>query len=211
MKLFKLNQNEKLTPISEAKFGKEKTLQAITEKNLNLVFGLEFVCSEFTVDDYRLDTLAFDPETKSFIIIEYKRQENNSVIAQGFAYLWKMLDRKAEFVLKYSNLKNKNYDEKDFNWDQSRILFVSTSFSKYQLDSLNFCDLPFSLWEVKLYSGGYYSYRKLENSGSGPSIKKFVSTDPKITKVVSEIKVYSEEEHIQKANEYVKELYEELR
>lgn len=211
MRLFKLNQDNTLAQINEAKFGKEKILQTITEKNLSLIFGLEFVCTEFPVGDYRLDTLAFDPETQSFVIIEYKRSENRSVIDQGYTYLGKMLDRKADFVLQYNNLKHKSYQIKDIDWAQSRILFVSTSFNNYQVGSLIFNDLPISLWEVKSYKDGHISYRRIDHSSSGASIKKLAPTDSIITKVVKEVVVYSEQDHLQKANEDIKELYEVLR
>jgi len=211
MRLFKLNQDNTLAQVNDAKFGKEKTLQAITEKNLSMIFGLELVCSEFSVGDYRLDTLAFDPETRSFVIIEYKRSENRSVIDQGYTYLGKMLDRKADFVLQYNNLKHKSYQIKDIDWAQSRILFVSTSFNNYQVGSLIFNDLPISLWEVKSYKDGHISYRRIDHSSSGASIKKLAPTDSIITKVVKEVVVYTEQDHLQKANEEIQELYEILR
>lgn len=76
MRLFKLDSKDVLSEVRETRIAKEKTLQKVTEDNLGLIFGLEMVCSEFSVDNYRLDTLAYDPETNSFVIIEYKRCEN---------------------------------------------------------------------------------------------------------------------------------------
>jgi hypothetical protein len=35
----------------------------------------------------RIDTLAFDDESKGFVIIEYKKDRNFSVVDQGMAYL----------------------------------------------------------------------------------------------------------------------------
>lgn len=211
MRLFKLNKNEALSEIKETKIAKEKTLQSITEKNLGLIFGLELVCSEFSVGDYRLDTLAFDQENKSFVIIEYKRSENRSVIDQGYAYLGKMLDRKADFVLQYNNVKQKSYQIKDVDWAQSRILFVSSAFNNYQVGSLIFNDLPISLWEVKSYMSGHISYRRIDKSGSKASIKKLGSKNSKIADVVKKVVVYTEEDHLIKANDDICELYESLR
>ncbi|MDP3114562.1 MAG: DUF5655 domain-containing protein [Candidatus Cloacimonadaceae bacterium] len=211
MRLFRLTSNKSLAPVKEVKITKEKTMQEITEKNLNLIFGLEFVCSEFSVDNYRLDTLAFDSEAKSFVIIEYKRSENRSVIDQGYAYLGKMLDRKADFVLQYNHEKNKNLQIKDIDWGQSRIYFVSTSFNNYQLGSLIFNDLPISLWEVKMYQDNHISYRRIDYGSSGASIKKLTPIDTKIGKVAKDIVVYTEADHLNKANEDVKSLYELLK
>ncbi|MDD2230080.1 MAG: DUF5655 domain-containing protein [Candidatus Cloacimonetes bacterium] len=211
MRLFKLNQNNILSQVIETKIAKEKTLQTITEKNLGLIFGLELVCSEFAVGNYRLDSLAFDHETKSFVIIEYKRCENRSVIDQGYAYLGKMLDRKADFVLQYNNLKHKSYQINDIDWAQSRIYFVSTAFNNYQIGSLIFNDLPISLWEIRFYHDNHISYRRIDYGRSGTSIKKLSPIDTKISKLTKEIVVYTEADHLNKANEDIASLYETLR
>jgi predicted transport protein len=197
--------------VNETKIDKEKTLQEITEKNLGLIFGLEFVCSEFPVGEYRLDTLAFAPETKSFVIIEYKKRETRSVIDQGYAYLGKMLDGQAEFVLQYNNLNRKNLDVKDIDWAQSRIYFVSTAFNTYQIGSLIFNDLPISLWEVKTYKDGHISYRRLDQGGSSASIKKLASPNTNIGKISKKVIVYTEESHLKKGSDETRALYETLR
>jgi RecB family endonuclease NucS len=53
--------------------------------------GLVLVKSEFTIKNKRIDTLAYDPQACAFIIIEYKRDKNISVVGQGFTYLRLML------------------------------------------------------------------------------------------------------------------------
>lgn len=215
MRLFKLAQNETLSEVKEIRIAKEKTLQTVTENNLGLIFGLELVCSEFTVDNYRLDTLAYDPETNSFVIIEYKRCENRSFIDKGYAYLGKMLDRNAEFVLKFGTIKKKMFVAEDIDWAQSRVYFVSTAFNSHQTGALIFNDLPISLWEVKSYQDDFISYRRLDNTnigtGSGASIKKLARKDPNIKKVSKQVIVYTEQYHTLKANEDILELYEALK
>lgn len=44
----------------------------MTEANLQELFELDFVKSEFELHGLRIDTLAFDRESKGFVIIEYK-------------------------------------------------------------------------------------------------------------------------------------------
>ena len=75
MSLFKLN-NKELFPIKKVNFKYEKDLQEITENNLEAIFNLKFVETEFQVNDLRIDTLAFEDEANSFVIIEYKRNKN---------------------------------------------------------------------------------------------------------------------------------------
>jgi len=48
-------------------------MQVLFEQNIILLTGLTFVKSEFIIKNNRIDTLAFDAESKSFVIIEYKR------------------------------------------------------------------------------------------------------------------------------------------
>jgi hypothetical protein len=53
----------------------EKEIQTTVENNLHTIFELEFIATEFSVSNYRLDTLAYDKENNSFVIIEYKNTE----------------------------------------------------------------------------------------------------------------------------------------
>lgn len=59
MALYNL-QNQKLQIIKEESFKLEKDIQSITEKNLEYIFGFKFIKSEFSLNNLRIDTLAFD-------------------------------------------------------------------------------------------------------------------------------------------------------
>jgi len=61
MQLFQINKNV-LVPIQRDSFKLEQEIHSLIEQNLDSVFGLEFVTSEFAVGQFRLDTLAFDSE-----------------------------------------------------------------------------------------------------------------------------------------------------
>ena len=108
-------EDEKLTPIRKVKFKNERELQRLTENNLEELFGLKFVATEFQVDNLRIDTLAFNEETNSFVIIEYKNVKNYSVIDQGYSYLSLLLNNKAEFVLKYNLVFNTALSKEEFD------------------------------------------------------------------------------------------------
>lgn len=109
MALFKIAK--KLEVIKEKPFILEKEIQSLTEENLPAVLGLKFVKSEFAINKFRIDTLAFDSESKAFVIIEYKRDKNFSVIDQGYAYLSLMLNNKADFILEYNESQNETLKE----------------------------------------------------------------------------------------------------
>ena len=99
MILFKTNSDGSVTRIKEKPFRLERDLQRLFEQNLQTLMNLEIVKSECTIKDKRLDTLAFDPQSKAFVIIEYKRDRNTSVFDQGITYLNLMLQHKADFIV----------------------------------------------------------------------------------------------------------------
>src|SRR5215212_11693515 len=101
MRIFNL-RGTVLDEINREQFLLEREIQRITETNLKSLFGLQPVKSEFELKGLRIDTLAFDPESRGFTIIEYKRDRNFSVVDQGMAYLNLMLNNKADFILEYN-------------------------------------------------------------------------------------------------------------
>ena len=86
MDLYNLNKN-KLEEVQILSFDLEKYIQSLVEDNVETLFNLEFVSSEFTVGQFRLDSLCYDNETNSFVVIEYKRGSSYSVIDQGYSYM----------------------------------------------------------------------------------------------------------------------------
>lgn len=156
--------------VQEDEFRLEREIQDITEKNLERVFDLEFVKTEFTIQNFRLDTLAFDRKTNSFVIIEYKRNKSFSVVDQGYAYLSLMLNNKSDFILEYNENSDKNIIRKNIDWGKSRVVFISQEFTPYQKEAINFKDLPIELWEAKKYSNETISYSRIRNNGYDESI-----------------------------------------
>lgn len=209
MALFKIEKN--LEYIKEKPFRLEKEIQELTENNLKTIFGLEFVKSEFALNNFRIDTLAFDKEANAFVIIEYKRDKNFSVIDQGYAYLSLMLNNKADFILEFNENLDKTLKRSDVDWSQSRVLFVSPAFTNYQREAINFKDLPIELWEVKRFENTTVSYEQIQKAGAQESIKTISKADKTIDNVAKEIKVYSEQEHLENVSEEIKELYEKFK
>ena len=209
MALYKIEK--KLEYIKEKPFQLEKEIQELTENNLKTIFGLEFVKSEFALNNFRIDTLAFDKEANAFVIIEYKRDKNFSVIDQGYAYLSLMLNNKADFILEFNENLDKTLKRNDVDWSQSRVMFISPAFTTYQREAINFKDLPIELWEVKRYENNSVAYEQIQKAGAQESIKTISKTDKTIDHVAKEIKVYSEQEHLENVNEEIQELYEKFK
>lgn len=206
-------RNNKIEPITEKPFRLERDLQRLFEENLNQITILRFVSSEFTVKSFRLDTLAFDEESKSFVIIEYKRSQNISVVDQGMSYLRLMLDDKANFILEYNEKCNQYLRRADVDWSQSKVIFVAPNFNNYQRQAANLKDFPIELWEVQRYNSDILVINQLKKSSSSPSIKEVQTTsvDSSINKVIQTIKTYTENEHLEGKPDEIKELYEDFK
>ncbi len=210
MAIFEISTG-RLNKIKPLSFKLEKEIQDLTEKNIHNIFGLQLVKSEFALNGLRIDSLAYDNENNSFVIIEYKRDKNFSVIDQGYAYLSLMLNNKADFILEYNENCNKNLKRENVDWSQSRVLFVSPAFSKYQQQAINFKDLPIELWEISKYENDLIQYTQLKSHDNSESIKKISKTNNVVSDVTDEVKVYTEEDHLGNCSEEVKSLYEELK
>lgn len=211
MELYNLKEDN-LEEVRLVPFKLEKDIQALVEKNTKSIFELEFIETEFRVENYRIDSLCFDDENNSFVIIEYKKGSSYSVVDQGMTYLQLMLNNKADFLLKLSQHKNKVLDMKDVDWSQSKIIFVAESFNSYQKDSVNFDNLPFELWEIKRFTNNTIVFNK-HKSNSKESIGSF--TDSKknnaLKNISKEVKVYKEEDIITKTKQPLLEKWEELK
>lgn len=208
MLLFK-NTKSSLSELKEKPFKLEKEIQTLFEKNIQSITGLNFVKSEFTIKSNRIDTLAYDEDSQSFVIIEYKRSQNYSVVDQGVSYLNLMLEYKAEFIVEYNETQNKALKRSDIDWTQSKIIFVSPSFNDFQRQSSNFKDLAIELWEIKQFENDVVVINPIKKSKSAPSLKQVQKDDSsEISKVIQQTKVYTEEEHLHGKSDDTTELYE---
>jgi predicted transport protein len=213
MPIFNISKSGDLNQITEINFSLEKDIQKIVEKNINTIFGLKFISSEYTLHNLRLDSLAFDIESKSFVIIEYKKDRNFSVIDQGYAYLSLLLNNKAEFILLYNenNKDNKMIKKNDIDWSQSRVIFVSPNFTNYQRKAIEFKDLPIELWEVKLYSNNTILFNQIQSPEKSESITTISQKSEVVKQVSREVRTYDEEYHFQRIPEETKSIYNELK
>lgn len=213
MKLYQV-KDSKLQQVSPASFKLEKDIQSLVENNLQELFGLELVRSEFTVRNFRIDTLGYDKDNKTFVVIEYKKDRNFSVIDQGYTYMSLMLNNKSDFIVEYNESRSGYLKRDDIDWSQSRVIFVSPHFTEYQKHSVNFKDVPFELWEIKKYDNGQVCFIPHKPT-SKESIATIASDSESVVEKVSrEIKVYSEDFHLTKLKsitEETKELYEHLK
>ncbi len=188
---------EKLGIIRETKFKLESELQRLIEQNMSSLFNIEFVKSEFTIGQFRLDTVGWDPASKSFVIVEYKRDKNRSVVDQGMEYRSLLHDNKAEFVLAFNETHQKFMRKADVDWSRSRVILVSHSFTERQKKASK--DLPIELYEIKKYEN--------EMVLLNPITRKM----PPPPEPNPPTRTFTEEYHLRKSSPEIKALYEETK
>ena len=210
MKLYQTVKNG-LSILKENPFRLEREIQNIFEEHLSEIMGLQLVKSEFSIKNKRIDTLAFDKQTQAFIIIEYKRDKNYSVVDQGLTYLNIMLQNRAEFILTYNETLNETLHSKDVDWTQSRVAFVSPSFTENQISASDFKDLGIELWEVKQFENNIISVNSIKKSNAAQSIKPLLENNESFKEVKENIKVYTEEDHYKNGSDATIELYEKFK
>ena len=120
-----------------------------------------------------------------------------------------MLERKEAFVLKCNNVTKSNLEIGDIDWSQSRIIFISPFFSSSQISATEFQGMLFDLIKATKYENDIVEFDKISKN---PNLKASFTPNTEIMKEVEkEIKVYIEEDHLNKAPEKIKELYQNLK
>lgn len=122
-----------------------------------------------------------------------------------------MLQNKAEFILTYNETLKDSLHSKDVDWSQSRVAFVSPSFTENQISASDFKDFGIELWEVKQFENNTISINSIKKSSGAPSIKPLLENSEKLKEVKENIKVYSEEDHYNNGSDASIELYEKFK
>ena len=198
--IFRIDGGGRVTQIKSKDFALEKDLQRLVENNLDRLFRLDFLASEFKLDKFRFDSVAFDKENNSFIIIEYKRGRNESLVDQGYA----------DLVLLYNEVNSASKLSKDFDWTATRIYFISPKFTEYQKAATGYQKMPFKLFEINGYNGDLITVEEINENkiNDEPAI---AAENSAAENVKREIIVYDEDDHLNKVSETLRELYGALK
>jgi predicted transport protein len=156
---------------------KEKGLQKLIETNLEQLFGVRFVATEFSTGQKhrgRIDTLGLDQDG-SPVIIEYKLTNNDNVINQGLFYLDWLMDHRGDFEL----AARSTLGDVEVTWSAPRLILLAGAFSRYDQYAVNRIDERIELWTYTLYDGDFLAVDLL-SSDEVPSTKG-TTTPPKVT------------------------------
>tara|TARA_Y100001936_G_C16001451_1_gene628142 strand:+ start:338 stop:1282 length:945 start_codon:yes stop_codon:yes gene_type:complete len=195
-------------------FDYEKEIQKLIENNLNTVFpNLEFITTEYRIDNLRPDSVAFDIESNAFVIIEYKNVKHRGVLDQGMSYYQLLQEKKENFVLLYQKVKGKLISVEEINWDETKIIFISPIFDEHQKRANMSSALPIELYEIKKYENDLITLNRLEN-GSKSSVSKN-GGDGRYTKV--KLDEYDVDDYLNgkyhsscKASDEIKSIYKKM-
>lgn len=203
MAIFQI-QNKNLTELKSKTFPTERELQELVDDNLDKIFGLEFIKREFGGQGLYIDSIAYDPETKSPVLIEYKKDTYQSVIDQGMAYLNWLLSHKGDYQVALTEKLGK----RDIDWSQPRVIFIAKRFNVHQIYASGFKNAPFDLYRYDLCDN-ILLLEPVETPKSDVSITSILKTK-EVENVAKQIKTYTLADHLLKANEATKTLFEKL-
>lgn len=216
-----LSIENQVRELREIGFQTEKEMQKFCEKNMDRLLGIQFLASEFRVAQFRFDSIAYNKNGNTFIIIEYKNDKNFSVVDQGYSYISTLLNHKADFVLKFNQVFRENKGLDDFDWTQVRVLFVAPSYTVYQMNSINFSDLPMELWRIKRYENEILLFEQIKPTNTSASISGYVSkkiateengvSEKKDNDKEKEVIVYTEDDRLEDGTDATREMYFDIR
>ena len=199
MAIFKIDR-QKVQKLKIKKFKNEKQLQNLFEDNLEDIFGIRFLASEFkTTHGGRIDSLGLD-EDGSPVIIEYKESEKNNVINQGLFYLDWLIDHKGDFEILVQKKLEKNAK---VNWDAPRLILIAQSYNEYDKYAVNRISENIELKKYILYDNDILFIENIVLPNIKTTAKKTKTTK------INYIK-YSAEDHLRGKSDKVKELFNEL-
>jgi len=200
MPIFSISNNT-AKQIKLSTFEDEGSLQNFIENNLEEIFSIKFIASEFSTGEKhggRIDTLGLD-ENGSPVIIEYKWGEKDNVINQGLFYLDWLIDHVGDFQIaterKLGNVK--------IDWGRPRLILIASSFNRYDKYAINRMNENIELWDYTLYENGLFSI-ELE-ACSQPSTKN----KKQVTKI--DYSNYDLNYHLNKTSKELKEKFLDIR
>lgn len=211
MALFKVEKEQKLKKINLKSFTNERELQRLCENNLEELFQVRFVATEFSTGEVhggRIDTIGLDYENNP-VIIEYKLDKNNTVLNQGLFYMDWLVDHKGDFELA---VKNKLGSDTKIEWSNPKLFLVAQEYSKYDKHAVNRIGYDISMFKYLFYEDGSFY---VENIVYNDNIKN--ENKPVQKQVIArnetgkyEHREYSLEDHTNGKSDKVIDLYKEL-
>jgi predicted transport protein len=184
LKLFRIDKGTAVE-LQGSALALEKPLQTLIEQNMDVLFGVRLVASEYSTGKKhggRIDSLGLD-ENGSAVIFEYKRSVNENVINQGLFYLDWLLDHRAEFELLV--IKEFGLGAEQIDWSGPRLICVASDFTRYDEHAIAQINRSIELVRYRDYHGEFLTL-DLVASTSAAATAAGVIDAPKPTRRSSE-------------------------
>lgn len=198
---YKINENGSAKQIKKEDIKLEKELQTLVENNLNELFGINFLATEYSTGERhggRMDTLGID-ENNSPVILEYKKNKHQNIINQALFYLDWLVDHKSAFEL----LVRDKFNQKiEIDWSSPRVLCIAEEFNKYDTYAVEQMKRPIELIQYRMFKGGLFALDILTAAEESKAENNTTS---------SKNKDYDIEHHKKKGTDRTRELFDELR
>jgi predicted transport protein len=205
LKLFRL-VNGTATELTSTSVALEKSLQEVVERNMEALFGVRFLASEYSTGAKhggRIDSLGID-ENSSPVIFEFKRAVNENVINQGLFYLDWLLDHRAEFQLLVMKRLGAE-DAESIDWRNPRLVCVASGFTRYDEHAVQQINRSIELVRYRDFGGELLALElmtstkvEVTKADDAPAPKGSTSTSKTVT------------EYLDQASDALKDLYAEL-
>jgi predicted transport protein len=206
MPLFSLDNERKASQIHTKEFSKEKDFQKLCETNLETLFNIRFIASEFNTGAKhagRIDTLGLD-ENGYPVIIEFKKTGSQSIISQGLYYLNWLNDHRGDFQVAAQGALGSDVV---INWQAPRLILLAESFSKYDPYAVQDMGLNIELKTYRYYKNDLLYFDNLYT----PPSNVIASRPKKESKKTEASEQYDLSHHLGGKPQEVIRLFEELR
>lgn len=148
----------------------EKDLQKLVERNMDTLFGVRFLQSEYSTGQRhrgRIDSLGID-ENYSPVIFEYKRTSSENVINQGLFYLDWLLDHRAEFELLVQRSAHRDFAD-SIDWRNPRLICVANDYTRYDEYAVQQIDRNIDLVRYRDFNGEFLALELVHSTKIEPT------------------------------------------
>ena len=147
LRMFRMGK--KIEELARSRFDLEKKLQTLLEENMQTVFGVRFLASEYVIDQGRMDSLGID-ENNAPVVFEYKRSKDENVMSQGLFYLAWLMDHKDSFKLLVMDKLSKEVASA-IDWDGARVICVANDFTNYDQGAIKQMNVNIALYRYRVF------------------------------------------------------------
>lgn len=135
MPLFRINKSSKMETVKKQSFTKEKELQVLIERNMEEVFGIRLLESEYPIPNGRIDTLGLDKNALPVVIEYKKKQDLGNAIIQGLFYIEWVKQNKRTFEML---VREKLGKDTRVDWTLAlRLIIIAEAFDPKEISAIN--------------------------------------------------------------------------